>query len=95
MHVVHPLNIVTTNYGTGPYVITEVYGPCECPEYLRHLDGDDSPSEPHYHLTCRHAELPGQGDYWLNGYRLDGTNVWCDDRLSLIGEAPGQIGLPI
>tara|TARA_A100000171_G_C2126683_1_gene143967 strand:- start:1681 stop:1866 length:186 start_codon:yes stop_codon:yes gene_type:complete len=57
------------------------------------LDGDYSPSEPHYHLTCGIAEQPQQGERWLNGYRLDGTSVWNNDRLILTGQAPGQLDL--
>lgn len=93
MRVVQLLNIVTTNYDTGPYVITEVDGPCRCPEYVRSLNGDESPSEPHYHLTCRRAEQPERGEYWLDGYRLDGTSVWNNDRLILTGQARGQLEL--
>lgn len=70
--------LVKTSYGTGPYRITEVNGPCECPEFLRHLDGDDTPSEPHYHIVCETAD--GE-QCWLNGHRLDGTSVWGDDGL--------------
>lgn len=76
--------IVSTSYSTGPYIIKEVSGPCSCPSYLRALDGDDTPSEPHYHLTCVDVTpRPGQRDkdYWLNGYRADGTSVWSKDRL--------------
>lgn len=93
--VVQPLNVVRTNYGTGPYIIETVDGPCTCAEYLRHIDGDDSPSEPHFHLTCRLAPgaIGGGGNYWLNGYRLDGTSVWSNDRLELVGAAAGQLGL--
>ena len=93
MNILRPLNIVRTNYESGPYVITEVTGPCTCPEYLRHLDGDDTPSEPHFHLTCRMHGQPERGDYWLNGYREDGTNVWSDDRIEVVGEAAGQLEL--
>lgn len=85
-------SVVRTSYGTGPYVIREIHGPCECPEYLRSLDGDDTPSEPHFHLTCERVD-DVKGDYWLNGYRPDGTSVWTSDRLEFVGVAAGQIGL--
>ena len=71
-------NWVRTNYGTGPYQITEVSGPCCCPEYLASLEGDETPSRPHYHITCR----DNRGHTcWLNGYTLDGRSVWRRDRL--------------
>lgn len=83
--------IVRTSYGTGPYRITSFSGPITEPEYLRHIDGDDSPSEEHYNITC--AALDGRGgEYYLNGYRPDGTNVWTDDRLLFEGICPGKTG---
>lgn len=85
--------IVRTNYGTGPYRITEIDGPCVCPEYVGLINGDASPSEPHYHLTCAWAGPIVRGivpkESYLSGYRPDGTNVWCDDKLSFEGAAPG------
>ena len=93
MNIVHPLNIVKTNYDTGPYVITEVIGPSTEPSFVCQINGDETPSEPHFHIKCRHVRNPDGGDYWLNGYRLDGTSVWSDDRLELVGEAPGQLEL--
>lgn len=68
---------VRTNYGTGPYQILDMEGPCRCPEYLGSLQGDETPSEEHYHMTCSGEA----GIYWLNGYRLNGISVWGDDRL--------------
>ena len=88
-----PLNrgaVIRTSYGTGPYTIVDIDGPCDCPEYLRSLDGDNTPSEPHYHLTCKGIDDPGL--YWLNGYRLDGTSVWSDDRI-LVEQAGAQLEL--
>lgn len=76
-------DVVVTNYGTGPFLVTEIHGPCACPEYLRHINGDDTPSEPHFHLVCSRDN--GTGTAWLNGYRLDGSCVWSDDRLTVIG----------
>lgn len=75
--------IVRTNYDTGPYRITAISERCECPSYLRWLDGDDSPSEAHYHLTC--VNLADGHKSWLNGYRPDGTSVWNDGRLCFDG----------
>lgn len=76
-----------TTYDAGPYLVLRIDGPCTCPEYLRWINRDDSPSEPHYHLTCysdrTNAGRPGLA--WLNGYRLDGSSVWSDDRFDVVG----------
>jgi hypothetical protein len=73
---------VRTTYGAGPYVVKEIEGPCTCPEYLRMLDGDETPSRPHYHLTVSGIEGHQKGKtYWLNGHTLDGRSVWSRDRL--------------
>lgn len=79
--------LIRANYRTGPYVVTKVNGPCTCAEYLRMIEGDDTPSEPHYHLVLRDADNPSKKapERWLNGYRPDGTNVWRDgDRIMLV-----------
>lgn len=82
--------IVRTNYNTGPYQVSEIEGPCTCPEYVRNLDGDETPSEPHYHLTCIGMVGHEKGKtYWLNGHRPDGSSVWSNDRLIFDGVAPG------
>lgn len=86
-------DVVRTSYDTGPYLITEIEGPCTCADFLRHLNGDESPSEPHYHLTCEIAGEPRKGSYWLNGYRLDGTSVWSCDRVTQVGAASKQLEL--
>lgn len=78
---------IRTSYGTGPFRIEAIDGPCACPEYLRWLENDNTPSEPHYHLTC--ARLEDKSPAWLNGYRPDGTNVWRnEDRLIFDGPEP-------
>ena len=76
--------IVRTSYGTGPYEVVSVSAQCTCAEL-----GQVDPSEPHFHLTCRKPESPAAGDYWLNGYRDDGSSVWGDDRLIFDGVRPG------
>lgn len=85
MNIVHRGNIVRTNYNTGPFLIIDVDGPCTCPEYLAHINGNDTPSEPHYHMTCTKPD--GTDRFWLNGYRLNGTCVWNGDRVVLVGTA--------
>ncbi|APR39987.1 hypothetical protein BTO02_33100 [Paraburkholderia sp. SOS3] len=73
---------VRTNYDTGPYIVKSIDGPCTCPEYVRSLDGDDTPSKPHFHLTVLGEVRHQRGKtYWLNGYTLDGRSVWNRDRL--------------
>lgn len=89
------LDLVCTSYGTGPYVIEHMHGPCTCVSFLDMLNyrgsGPLPTSEPHYHLTC---SCPGiSGTYYLNGYRRDGSNVWSLDRVFRIGRAKGQLGL--
>lgn len=73
-------DIVRTNYGTGPYEVIDVDGPCTCPEYIREIEGDETPSPEHYHITCRGlTERYHGGKFWLNGYVLRGSrilNVW-------------------
>jgi hypothetical protein len=92
-------DIVVTNYDTGPYVIVEILGPFTEPHYLDQINGVDRDSEPHYSLRCGWAGPRAEGhcykdDYWLNGFRLDGTSVWDDDRLTIVGYQPGvQLGL--
>lgn len=76
--------LVRTSYNTGPYIISEITGPCTCPEYLASLGPNAPRSEPHYHLVVVDENPPpGKRDVrsWLNGYRPDGTNVWSEDRL--------------
>lgn len=84
--------MVRTNYGTGPYLVTEVSEVCTCPRYHDMLAlGDQAPpSEPHYHLVCRAADRVGKrkrdgaGTYYLGGYRPDGTCVWSKDRITAL-----------
>ena len=70
-------NWVQTSYHTGPFLIIETSGPCTCPEYVASLDGDDTPSEAHFHMTL--ASPGHKRPSYLNGYRKDGTSVWSDD----------------
>lgn len=72
---------VRTNYDTGPYVVRRITGPCRCPSYVARINGDETPSEPHYHIAASQAPFTKFAPFFLNGYREDGTNVWSDDRL--------------
>lgn len=87
-------DIVQTNDGTGPYYIAEIHGPSTRPHFLGEINGIDTPSEPHFYFRCGWAGAIAEGhiyeeNYFLNGYRLDGTNVWSDDRLTVIGQQAG------
>lgn len=87
-------DIVKTNYGTGPYYIAEIFGPSTEPHFLGHINGIDIESDPHFGFRCGWAGSRADGhkyeeNYWLNGYRMDGTNVWSDDRLTVIGQQAG------
>jgi len=76
--------VVRTSYGTGPYRVVRATGPNTSPSFLDSINGIDRPSEPHFNLVCHDANpLPGRKsrESYLNGYRLDGTNVWGDDFL--------------
>ena len=83
--------VLSTNYGSGPYRVTAVRGPCTCPEYYdrinRTLDHPAPASIPHYHLVCKNLDGRDRRKKWLNGYALaiDGEhrNVWSDDQLIL------------
>jgi hypothetical protein len=73
---------VRTTYGTGPYIVKEIDGPCTCVKYLDMINGLERPSKPHYHLTVIGVERHEKGrTYWLNGHTLDGRSVWTKDRL--------------
>lgn len=76
-------NTVQTSYGTGPYLIKDIVGPCACQD-----------SETHFHAICKGAEdYEGGGYFYLNGFRQDGSSVWSDDFLT-VTELAGQISLP-
>lgn len=83
--------IVVTNYDTGPFRVLGVSGPCDCPRYIDEINlgmAKAPRSEAHYHLTCECVESGREA--WLNGYRLDGTPVWGNDRLTRTGTGKGQ-----
>lgn len=73
---------VRTSYGTGPYIVTKVHGPCHC----GHVHEAEVPSDWHVHLTCR--EPGAKQDSFLNHYRLDGTNVWGKDTITVYRDVP-------
>lgn len=86
-----PINtVVSTNYGTGPFRITWVSEVCCCPEFVRSINGDKSPSPPHYHFGCCMADNPKDDGYGLNGYYRDENDrivsVWNNDQLIIHSE---------
>lgn len=94
--------IITTNYGTGPYRITEVAGPCRCPNYIDSLEQTwiyQAPrTEVHWHITMRKHPKPeheADHDYYLGQYRLDGTSVNSADRFEIIGDTGNQLELDL
>ncbi|WP_227461691.1 hypothetical protein [Cupriavidus pauculus] len=72
---------VRTNYGTGPYIVHSISGPCACPAYLRSINGDHRPSPPHFHFVVRPDNDARARDSYLNGFTLDGRSVWSKDRV--------------
>lgn len=86
---------IITSYGTGPYVVKEIVRGCTCPEYVRSLNGDNRPSEPHIHIVCEKPEKEKEHPYYLNGYRSDGSNVWSNDRIMLTGKQHKAIQLTL
>lgn len=71
---------VRTNYGTGPYIVEKITGPCNCPKYLPIFNEEPSPD--HYHLVCKGRDGGGRkGTFYLNGYTLEGNSVWDDSEL--------------
>ena len=75
-------NIVATSYGTGPYLLTEVSGPCTCPNVIGLINGTAASSEPHFHAVCEHSK--SGGTFYLNGYTQDGSSVWGEDLLTIV-----------
>lgn len=78
--------IVRTSYGTGPYVIMSIYGPSTEPSFVSSLNGDNTPSKPHFYLTVRPIGVKGNSDCYLNGYDENGNSVWNNDRLIFCSE---------
>jgi hypothetical protein len=79
-------DIIKTSYGTGPFVVLSVLRGCTCAEFVRRINGDDSPSEPHMHADL--MDMNGRKGYGIGGY--DDTveparNVWRNDTVSVIG----------
>lgn len=85
MGIVQTGNIVTTSYGTGPYLLTEVSGPCTCSNAIGLINGIEGCSEPHFHAVCEHNK--SGGTFYLNGYTQDGSNVWSEDFLTVVKHA--------
>lgn len=88
--------IVRTSYKTGPYRIIRASGPYTDPSFVDSINGIDRPSEPHFSLVCvwagpvvERGARKSKEEYYLNGYRLDGTSVWGDDFLIFESIAAG------
>ncbi len=77
---------VRTNYKTGPYEIMTILRDCTCPEYVRLINGDESPSEPHIHLVVRKpGDSRRRSPYYLGGYDEETLrSVWSKDRLYVV-----------
>jgi hypothetical protein len=92
--------IIVTSYGSGPYRITGVSGPCRCPRDMDSLEETwiyQAPrTEPHFHLTMKDHPAPAgrkAHDYYLSQYRRDGTSVTCDDAFFIVEDTGQQLEL--
>jgi len=75
-------SIISTSYGTGPYILQSMHGPCNCGEYIESLDNPDCTSEDHYHLLLTGKDISDK--YYLGGYALKDdtwTSEWNNDYL--------------
>ena len=55
--ILPPGTILKSN-GEGPYLVTKVYGPCQCPNFIDTLNMDRPPPSPeHYHVEMTHQGL--------------------------------------
>ncbi len=99
--------LIRTSYESGPYIVVAVDAACDCPDYLDEIDGPDSnpeigypapdppASEAHVHLVCHKPDHRKKGtkenEYYLGGYRLDGTSVWSNDRIIFLDSVQPQL----
>lgn len=88
MNIVKIGAVVKTNYGTGPYKITKMHGPCTCPTYVDSINMENPPpTREHYHLTCRIVGEEKRGDdYYLGYLDLNGRSVVEDKSLAMSGD---------
>jgi hypothetical protein len=80
-------DIIKTSYGTGPFIVLSVLRNCTCPNFVKTLNGDNSPSKPHIHAEM--MDMNGRKGYGIGGYD-DSTepakSVWNPDTVSTIGK---------
>lgn len=76
--------VVKTNYGTGPYRIPKMHGPCTCPTYVDSINMDNPPpTREHFHMTCRRVGEEKRGDdYYLSHLDRNGRSVVEDKSLA-------------
>lgn len=86
-------SLIRTSYGSEfakPYTVERITTGCTCPEYVRKINGDETPSEEHTHFR---VTAPGaHGFFYLNGYKevspTRWNSVWNDDYLIVLDENP-------
>lgn len=75
-------SIISTSYGTGPYkVIGRSNSECTCAKFIDRINGNDTPSAPHYHYRLKSTDSKDRSDYYLGGYAyINGRyqSVWND-----------------
>lgn len=81
----NPAAIISTSYGTGPYRITKMIGPCTCPTYVDTINCSNPPkTREHYHLVCRMAyDKADQNDYHISHIDASGRSVVEDTSLAM------------
>lgn len=87
---IKPGTILKTSYGTGPYIVELVHGPCTCNHPVAEINGIHRVSEEHYHFTLRHIKNIKGDRFWLNAYKKEADrylSVWNPvDEIFVIGK---------
>jgi hypothetical protein len=77
--MINPGDVLRTSYGTGPFYIMHVIRDCTCVEFVESINGGNTPSKPHVHLTGRQLDNK-HGDFYLGGYDEETLqSVWDDE----------------
>lgn len=90
---IKPGYLIETNYGTGPYIVEQVIGPCNkcCEPTDWHNEGPKLPD--HYHFDLRGKD--DDKEYYLNYYGEDLKSVrpGVNNEIIIIEKEFGQLKL--